>query len=98
MAGVTVDELCAIYRTQFPVLAGYDRGQYVYDANGRLVPTSIANAVRQGGDHIPQEQRIAMHPGSGTVYVYETPFCTFDREFDLRSAYAAFEQRLASVS
>ena len=38
MLGVTVDQLCTIYRTQFAVLYGYDHKEYVYDANGRLVP------------------------------------------------------------
>src|SRR5690625_3695032 len=27
--GITADELCTIYRTQFPVLYGYDHGKYV---------------------------------------------------------------------
>lgn len=35
--GVTIDELCAIYRTQFPVLRGYDRKRDFYDDEGRLV-------------------------------------------------------------
>ena len=38
MLGVTADQLCTIYRTQFAVLYGYDHKDYVYDANGRLVP------------------------------------------------------------
>src|SRR5690625_582266 len=48
--GITADELCTIYRTQFPVLYGYDHGKYVYDANGRLVPTSIQTIWRKKGE------------------------------------------------
>lgn len=41
MLGVTADELCTTYRTQFPVLYGYDRKRDHYDANGRLVPNEV---------------------------------------------------------
>lgn len=37
LVNVTVDELCMIYRTQFPVMRGYDE-KYIYDKNGRRVP------------------------------------------------------------
>jgi hypothetical protein len=90
--GVTADELCTIYRTQFPVLRGYDRGQYVYDANGRLVPV----VIRQNGGGAPAEDRTTSHPESGVTYVYEPPFSTLDREADIREAYRAFELRLIS--
>lgn len=38
MLGVTADQLCTIYRTQFAVLYGYDHNpnKYAYDENGRL--------------------------------------------------------------
>ncbi len=38
---VTADELCTIYRTQFPVLYGYDTRSTYFDANGRVVPTGL---------------------------------------------------------
>ncbi|MCI9889779.1 N-6 DNA methylase [Micrococcales bacterium 31B] len=44
MLGIDVDELCTIYRTQFPVLHGYERSRDLYDANGRLVPNEVAKA------------------------------------------------------
>ncbi len=34
--GLTVDELCTIYRIQFPVLRHNERNTY-YDVNGRVV-------------------------------------------------------------
>ena len=41
MLGVTADELCTIYRTQFAVLHGYDQTSYIFDANGRIVPNPV---------------------------------------------------------
>jgi hypothetical protein len=90
-----VDQLCTIYRTQFPVLYGYDRKTYLYDANGRLVPNSVLTVWRaKGEDRITAEERAATNP-SGNTYVYELPYVTLDREADMRTAYAQFERRLA---
>ena len=41
--GVTADELCMIYRTQFPVMRRYDEEDR-FDANGRKVPKEIVKA------------------------------------------------------
>lgn len=90
MLGVSADELCSIYRTQFPVLAGYDRNDYLYDANGRLVPTPVRTPWRKKGDSLTLEERTATNP-AGTTYVYELPFAFLDREADMRTAYAHFE-------
>jgi hypothetical protein len=92
--GVTADQLGTIYRTQFPVLHGYDRGTYFYDAIGRLVPNSVLTTWRtKGDDRITEEERTASN-ASGNTYVYELPFVTLDREADMRTAYAEFERRL----
>lgn len=96
--GLTVDELCTIYRTQFAVLYGYDRNSYFYDANGRLVPNAVLTVWRQKGDAISEEDRTATHPGSGIDYIYELPFVTLDREADMRQAYAHFERILQERS
>jgi hypothetical protein len=92
--GLSADELCTIYRTQFAVLYGYDRNVYYYDANGRLVPNSVLTAWRKKGARITEEERTATHP-AGTTYVYELPFMTLDREADMRAAYASFAADLA---
>lgn len=92
--GVTIDQLCTIYRTQFPVLYGYDRNRDYYDANGRLVPNSVLTVWRKKGDAITKEERTATN-ASGNTYVYELPYVTLDREADMRKAYAHFEQVLA---
>lgn len=93
--GLPADDLCTIYRTQFPVLYGYDRNTYIYDANGRLVPNSVLTSWRaKGDDRITEDERTATN-ASGNTYVYELPFVTLDREADMRTAYAEFERRLA---
>src|SRR5699024_3900495 len=90
--GITADELVAIYRTQFPVLYGYDHGKYLYDANGSLVPTALQPAWRKKGDATPAEERTAPHPGSGVEYTYALPFRHLDREADLRRAAIELER------
>lgn len=93
--GVTADQLCTIYRTQFAVLYGYDHKDYVYDANGRLVPNSVLSLWRKKGDRLSVEERTATNQ-SGNAYTYELPFRWLDREADMRAAYAEFERRLAA--
>lgn len=96
--GLTADELCTIYRTQFPVLYGYDRNRDHYDENGRLVPNSVLTTWRKKGGndgHFSEDELTAVHPGSGIAYTYELPFQILDREAHMRQAYAEFERRLA---
>ena len=91
---VSVDELCAIYRTQFPVLRGYDRNVYYFDEQGRLVPNAVLSAWRQRGT-LSADERTVLHPFSGVTYVYQTPFAARDREAELRAAHGAFSQLAA---
>ncbi|MDV8013414.1 class I SAM-dependent DNA methyltransferase [Rhodococcus sp. IEGM 1241] len=91
--GLTADELCTIYRTQFPVLYGYDRKTYLYDINGRLVPNEVLSVWRKKGDAINEDERTATNP-TGNTYTYELPFQFLDREADMREAYTEFERRL----
>ncbi|SJN24396.1 Possible restriction /modification enzyme [Micrococcus lylae] len=94
MLGVDVEDLCTVYRTTFAVLHGYDQDKYTYDRNGRLVPTEVLSVWKKKGERMTQEERTAVHPGSGVAYEYELPFATRDREEDFRTAYAEFERRL----
>lgn len=94
MLGVTADELCTVYRTQFAVLYGYDHRSYVYDMNGRLVPTEVLQVWRRKGDGLSVEERTATNQ-AGNTYIYELPFRLLDREADMRQAYAHFERILA---
>ncbi|CCH16261.1 DNA methyltransferase [Micromonospora lupini] len=97
MLGLTADELCTIYRTQFAVLHGYDRNVYYYDTNGRLVPNSVLSMWRKKGSRITEEERTATNQ-AGNTYTYELPFATLDREKDMRQAYAHFERLLTERS
>lgn len=92
--GLSVDELCSIYRTQFPVLRGYERTD-LYDANGRKVPGEMNKLYRKVGEAgMTLEDRKWTHPQSGVEYTFEFPFRGFDREEDMRAAYAKFSKML----
>lgn len=91
--GITADELCTIYRTQFGVLRQYERTD-LYDANGRKLPKEVAAAYKKSGEGISTAERTWVHPQSGVEYVFELPFTTFDREVDMRAAYARFEKMI----
>lgn len=93
MLGVTADQLCTVYRTQFAVLYGYDHGKYTYDANGRLVPNAVLKVWRTKGESMTLDERTHTNE-AGNTYVYELPFQTYDREHDMRIAYAEFDHRM----
>ncbi|GAA1180141.1 hypothetical protein CGLAUT_12005 [Corynebacterium glaucum] len=89
--GVTADELCMIYRTQFPVRR-YDQEDR-FDANGRKVPKDVLKLQDKlrDGEELTVADRTWGHPQSGVEYVFEYPFRQLDREADMREAYARFE-------
>ena len=95
--GVPIEDLCTIYRTQFAVLYDYDHGRgqgaYVYDANGRQIPTPVRQAWEKrqrptSNEDMPLSERTHTHPGSGVSYVYDLPFRIRDRESDFRRIHA----------
>ncbi|MFE7605267.1 restriction endonuclease [Brachybacterium paraconglomeratum] len=104
VTGISIDDLVTIYRTQFGVLNDYDRGEgkkaYIFDANGRQIPSSVRTAWNKAGrpeTGLPVEERTAVHPsatGTGRTIVYEQPFRILDREADMRQAYAEFTRRM----
>lgn len=69
MLGITADELCTIYRTQFGVLYGYDHGKYLYDANGRLVPVELQRLWVKKGDALSVDE-LRTDNVSGGAYAY----------------------------
>ena len=81
MLGITAEELCAIYRTQFGVLRKYERVMQ-FDANGRQVPKEVLKDI----------ERLGSRADLGR---YELPFIGVDREAEMSIAHAEFTRRLA---
>ena len=102
MLGVPIDDLCTIYRTQFAVLYDYDHGRgqgaYVYDANGRQLPTLVRQAWEKrqrptSNEDMPLTERTHIHPDSEVSYVYDLPFRIRDRESDFRRIHTVLTSR-----
>lgn len=81
MLGITAEELCAIYRTQFGVLRKYERVMQ-FDAKGRQVPKEVLKDI----------DRLGSRADLGR---YELPFTGVDRKAEMSIAHAEFTRRLA---
>ena len=81
MLGITAEELCAIYRTQFGVLRKYERVMQM-DASGRQVSNDVLKEVVTKGDRADLGR-------------FERPFSGVDREAEMTLAHAEFTRRLA---
>ena len=108
--GLTLDELCTVYRIQFPVLRQNEQDTW-YDRNVRIVFT-CSKALPGVGFTRPEWERIReMKSGTVTretdddtlpggprkrVITYEAPFDCCDREQDYKIAWEAFEKRQAA--
>ena len=95
--GISADELCMVYRTQFPVMRRYDQENH-FDANSRIVPKEVMNLHKRAGgeETLSVEDRTWTNPQSGVEYTYEYPFRVLDREADMRAKYAELEQELTT--
>ena len=81
MLGITAEELCAIYRTQFGVLRKYERVMQ-FDANGRQVPKDVLKEYEK-------------HGSRADLGRYELPVTGVDREADMTVAHKEFSRRAA---
>jgi hypothetical protein len=106
--GLTLDELKAIYRVQFPVMQQYERDTW-YGRNCRIVFTSNSHGLpgigvdrrtfetelRSTDRRHEREVEDDTLPGvpSRRTIVYERPFDRCDRIKDYEIAWAAFEAR-----
>jgi hypothetical protein len=79
--GITAEELCAVYRTQFGVLRKYERVMQM-DVNGRQVPKEVLKDLAAKGDRADLGR-------------YEQPFTGVDREAEMTVAHHEFTRRLA---
>lgn len=93
--GITADQLVAIYKSRYPVLADYEAEMY-FDVSGRKIARNH-NTYGHGQtkqdyldllDHLEDPERTS--PPSG----YQAPFYKADREAEMRAAHAHFESRL----
>ncbi|MGW3719098.1 Eco57I restriction-modification methylase domain-containing protein [Streptomyces sp. NPDC005133] len=93
--GISADQLVAIYKSRYPILADYESVTY-FDANGRRI-SAAPNAY--GHDQTKQDYLDLMAylenpqtapPPAG----YTAPFYKADREAEMRAAHAYFQARL----
>jgi hypothetical protein len=62
------------------------------------VPGDMNRLYRKVGDNLTLDERTWTHPQSGVEYVFEFPFRSFDREEDMRKAYAHFSSMMEEKS
>lgn len=96
---LTIDELCTIYRTQFPVLREYEKNTW-YDQKGRIAFTTNRGLTGVGLERKDFElwqqclkEQKALPDGFDRQNL-EPPFEVRDREADMRLAYAFFAEQL----
>ncbi len=100
--GLTAEELCTIYRTQFPVLREYEQNTW-YDQNGRIVFTTNRGLPGVGHDRKTFEEwqlSLAVDgapPAEADTDRYTPPFETRDREVDMRHTHARFRELLGAA-
>ncbi len=105
--GLTLEELCTIYRIQFPVLRQNENDTW-YDRSGRIVFTCSKGLPGVGFTRPEWNEIKEMQTGTVTrtitddtlpggprerTLTYEAPFDRCDREADYATAWKAFEER-----
>lgn len=102
--GLTLDELCAIYRIQFPVFRQYENNTF-YDRCGRIVyldgdqayglPTprwkEVQDMISGTVTKTIQDDTLPSGPRE-RVIEYHAPFDRFDREADYAEAWRFFDE------
>jgi hypothetical protein len=103
--GLTLAELCTIYRIQFPVLQQYERNTF-YDRSGRIVYLdgdsaygfrtpewkTISDMTHGTKSRTFTDDTLPGGPRERTI-VYTAPFDRCDRETDYATAWAEFDRR-----
>ena len=106
---ISLKQLIALYRIQFPVLQAYEFDTW-YDANGRIVFTNNRSMSGIGFDRIEWESKVKGAPAGKKFYrtitddtmpggpiertiEYVAPFDRCDREQDYETAWKFFEEK-----
>ena len=107
--GMTLDQLLAAYRIQFPILQQHEKDTY-YDANGTIVYAKNNELTGVGVDRKTFENVLMLLP-KGKMYLhsilddtlpggavertieYVAPFDRCDREKDYETAWKFFEKK-----
>ena len=93
MLGLSAQQLCAMYRTQFAVLRKYEYEMY-FDANGRKIARDH-HAYGQTQEKGDWEALVESLEKGGTDFGrYRAPFVKADREAEMTRAYEVFAARL----
>lgn len=107
--GMTLEQLCVLYKIQFPVLNNYEADTW-YDANGRIVFTTNRSLTGVGYDRKTWENEVKGAPAGKKFYrtitddtmpggpvertiEYVAPFDRCDREKDYEIAWKFFEEK-----
>ncbi|MEU5593348.1 class I SAM-dependent DNA methyltransferase [Streptomyces sp. NPDC020298] len=96
--GMTADQLVAIYRSRFPILADYEQ-EIWFDSSGRRVARShhafgFGQTKQDYAEVVAYESGEVPCPPEG----YTAPFYKAERECELRAAHAFFASRLKEYS
>ena len=97
--GLTIEELCTIYRTQFPVLRDYERNTW-YDGKGHIAFTNNRGLTGVGLERKDFDLwQQCLRDGTKLPKDFEKqglvpPFEVRDREADMTSAYRFFQGTL----
>ena len=92
---ISADELCAVYRTQFPVMRKYDVASY-YDGNGRAVPVEISENSAKSDSGVENMSQTWIPPESGENYEMQLPFHRLDREMEIQHQYHEITKMLGT--
>ena len=111
--GLSLEQLCTLYRAQFPVLKMYEDDTW-YDANGRIVFTNNRSLTGVGVDRKTWENVVRNLPAGKSYFhtilddtvqggpvertiEYVAPFDRCDREQDYETAWKFFEEKYKEV-
>ncbi|MEV0012928.1 class I SAM-dependent DNA methyltransferase [Streptomyces sp. NPDC047973] len=92
--GMSAEQLVAIYRSRYPILADYEQGMW-FDSSGRRIARNhhVFGFGQEAKDHaklISYQSGVAPSPPDG----YAAPFYKAEREREMYAAHAFFVSRL----